>query len=64
MQIILDSIYPSFHKSILNKYNIKLISSIDIENCFELEFEGDKKDLKKFYNKYFNTGESFEEITK
>lgn len=60
MQIVLDSTYCSFNKRILNKYNIKLINSIDIGNCFELEFEGNKKDLKKFYNKYFHTGESFE----
>jgi len=59
MIITLDSIIANFDKKILNKYNIKQISSIDIYNCYELKFKGAKKDLERFYNKYFETGQSF-----
>ena len=59
MTITLDSVISNFDKKILNKYNIKQISSIDIYNCYELKFKGTKKDIKRFYNKYFYTGQSF-----
>ena len=62
MKIYLDSIFKNINPTILNKYNIKELSSNDIGNCYEIEFERDKKDLRKFYNKYFNTGERFENI--
>ena len=62
MIIYLDSIFKNINPTILNKYNIKELSSNDIGNCYELEFEGNKEDLRKFYNKYFNTGESFDKL--
>ena len=62
MKIYLDSIFKNTNPTILNKYNIKELSSNDIGNCYELEFEGNKEDLRKFYNKYFNTGESFDKL--
>ncbi len=64
MKIYLDSIQKQFHSNILTKYNILQINSNDIGNCYELEFEGNKEDLRKFYNKYFNTGESFDNYIK
>ena len=59
MTITLDSVIANFNKKILNKYNIKQTSSTDIYNCYELKFKGAKKDLERFYNKYFDTGQSF-----
>ena len=64
MKIYLDSIQKEFHPDILTKYNILQINSNDIGNCYELEFEGNKENLRKFYNKYFNTGESFDNYIK
>tara|TARA_Y100000004_G_C8758821_1_gene345619 strand:+ start:222 stop:416 length:195 start_codon:yes stop_codon:yes gene_type:complete len=64
MKIYLDSIFKNINPTILNKYNIKELSSNDIGNCYEIEFEGNKKDLRKFYNKFFNTGESFDNYIK
>ena len=64
MIIYLDSIFKNINPTILNKYNIKELNSNDIGNCYEIEFEGNKEDLRKFYNKYFNTGESFDNIIK
>jgi len=48
MTITLDSVIANFDKKILNKYNIKQTSSIDIYNCYELKFKGAKKILKDF----------------
>ena len=64
MIIYLDSIFKNINPVILNKYNIKELSSNDIGNCYEIEFEGNKEDLRKFYNKYFTTGESYDNIIK
>ena len=46
MKIYLDSIQKEFHPDILTKYNILQINSNDIGNCYEIEFEGNKEDLK------------------
>ena len=64
MIIYLDSIFKNINPTILNKYNIKELNSNDIGNCYEIKFECNKEDLRKFYNKYFNTGESFDNIIK
>jgi hypothetical protein len=62
MTISLDTINPTiFSTKILNKYKIKLVQNIELDNCFELTFEASKKNLKTFYNKYYYTGESFED---
>jgi hypothetical protein len=59
MKIYLDSVFKEINPNVLEKYNVVQNNSIDIGNCYELEFEGNKEDLRRFYNKYFNTGESF-----
>lgn len=64
MKIYLDSIQKDFHPDILKKYNVLQINSNDIGNCYELEFEGSWENLRKFYNKFFNTGESFNDYIK
>ena len=62
MTISLDTVNPTiFSTKILNKYKIKLVQNIELDNCFELTFKGSKKNLKTFYNKYYYTGESFED---
>ena len=64
MKIYLDSIHKNFHPEILTKYNVLQIGSVDIGNCYELKFRGTKEDLRRFYNKFFNTGESFDDYIK
>jgi hypothetical protein len=64
MKVYLDSIQKDFHPYILEKYNVLQINSNDIGNCYELEFEGSEENLRRFYNKYFNTGESFDNYIK
>ena len=62
MQISLDTIDPTiFTIKILNKYKVELVQSIDLDNTFELTFKSSYNNLKSFYNKYYNTGETFEE---
>ena len=62
MYISLDTIDPTiFTTKILNKYKIELVQSIDLDNTFELTFKSSYNNLKSFYNKYYNTGETFEE---
>ena len=62
MKISLDTIDPTiFTTKILNKYKIELVQSIDLNNTFELTFKSSYNNLKSFYNKYYNTGETFEE---
>jgi len=62
MKISLDTIDPTiFTTKILNKYKIELVQSIDLDNTFELTFKSSYNNLKSFYNKYYNTGETFEE---
>ena len=62
MQISLDTIDPTiFTTKILNKYKIELVQNIDLDNTFELTFKSSYNNLKSFYNKYYNTGETFEE---
>ena len=63
MKISLDTIDPTiFTTKILNKYKIELVQSIDLDNTFELTFKSSYNNLKSFYNKYYNTGETFEEF--
>ena len=62
MQISLDTIDPTiFTTKILNKYKIELVQSIDLDNIFVLTFKSSYNNLKSFYNKYYYTGETFEE---
>ena len=62
MQISLDTIDPTiFTTEILNKYKVELVQSIDLDNTFELTFKSSYNNLESFYNKYYNTGETFEE---
>ena len=62
MQISLDTIDPTiFTTEILNKYKVELVQNIDLDNTFELTFKSSYNNLKSFYNKYYNTGETFEE---
>ena len=62
MYISLDTIDPTiFTTKILNKYKVELVQNIDLDNTFELTFKSSYNNLKSFYNKYYNTGETFEE---
>lgn len=62
MQISLDTIDPTiFTTEILNKYKVELVQSIDLDNTFELTFKASYNNLESFYNKYYYTGETFEE---
>ena len=62
MQISLDTIDPTiFTTEILNKYKVELLQNIDLDNTFELTFKASYNNLKSFYNKYYYTGETFEE---
>tara|TARA_R110000803_G_scaffold85825_1_gene152127 strand:- start:55 stop:312 length:258 start_codon:yes stop_codon:yes gene_type:complete len=62
MTINLDTINPTiFTTKILNKYKVELIQTIELDNIFELTFKASKQNLKTFYNKYYYTGESFED---
>ena len=62
MQISLDTIDPTiFITKILNKYKVELVQNIDLDNTFELIFKSSYNNLKSFYNKYYNTGKTFEE---
>ena len=62
MQISLDTIDPTiFTTEILNKYKVELVQSIDLDNIFILTFKSSYNNLKSFYNKYYYTGETFEE---
>jgi hypothetical protein len=62
MQISLDTIDPTiFTTEILNKYKVELVQNIDLDNTFELTFKASYNNLESFYNKYYYTGETFEE---
>ena len=62
MYISLDKIDPTiFTTKILNKYKVELVQSIELNNIFELTFKASYNNLKSFYNKYYNTGETFEQ---
>jgi hypothetical protein len=62
MQISLDTIDPTiFTTEILNKYKVELVQNIDLDNTFELTFKSSYNNLESFYNKYYYTGETFEE---
>jgi hypothetical protein len=62
MYISLDTIDPTiFTTKILNKYKVELVQSIELNNIFELTFKASYNNLKYFYNKYYNTGETFEQ---
>ena len=62
MHIILDTIDPTiFTTKILNKYKVEVVQTVELNNIFELTFKSSYKNLKAFYNKYYNTGETFEE---
>ena len=62
MQISLDTIDPTiFTTEILNKYKVELVQNIDLDNTFILTFKSSYNNLESFYNKYYYTGETFEE---
>ncbi len=62
MYISLDTIDPTiFTTKILNKYKVELVQNIDLNNIFILTFKSSYNNLKSFYNKYYYTGETFEE---
>ena len=43
------------------EFKVELVQNIDLDNTFELTFKSSYNNLKSFYNKYYNTGETFEE---
>ena len=42
-------------------FGLKIVDYLEHTNVYHIVFEGSKENLKRWYEKYYGTGESFED---
>ena len=56
-----DIVEPQIVFETFMNFGLKIIDFLDHTNVHHIVFEGSKKNLKRWYEEYYATGESFED---
>ena len=56
-----DIVEPQIVFETLASFGLKVVDYMEHTNIYHIVFEGSKENLKIWYEKYYDTGESFED---
>ena len=56
-----DIVEPQIVFETFMNFGLKIVDYLEHHNTYHIVFEGSKENLKRWYEKYYNTGESFED---
>ena len=56
-----DIVEPQIVFETFASFGLKVVDYMEHTNIYHIVFEGSKENLKGWYEKYYNTGESFED---
>ena len=56
-----DIVEPQIVFETFMNFGLKIVDYLEHHNTYHIVFEGSKENLKRWYEKYYGTGESFED---
>ena len=56
-----DIVEPQIVFETFASFGLKVVDYLEHHNTYHIVFEGSKENLKRWYEKYYGTGESFED---
>jgi len=56
-----DIVEPQIVFETFMNFGLKIVDYLEHHNTYHIIFEGSKENLKEWYEKYYGTGESFED---
>ncbi len=56
-----DIVEPQIVFETFMNFGLKIVDYLEHTNVYHIVFEGSKENLKRWYEKYYGTGESFED---
>ena len=56
-----DIVEPQLVFETFANFNLKVVDFQDLPNTYHIVFEGSKENLKRWYEEYYDSGESFED---
>jgi len=56
-----DIVEPQIVFETFASFGLKIVEYLEHHNTYHIVFEGSKENLKRWYEKYYGTGESFED---
>ena len=56
-----DIVEPQIVFETFMNFGLKIVDYLEHTNVYHIVFEGSRENLKRWYEEYYNTGESFED---